>query len=95
MDKIKQLSTHFVSEYNNKLKKEWDVMDIISYYKEDERWYEINGSQYNVNSLEQHSDVKFEVPVIDKISMIDLNDLINNKFRYILGEYSVKFTDKW
>jgi len=91
MDKIKQLSTHFISEYNNKLKKEWDVMDIISYYKEDERWYEINGSQYNVNSLEQHSDVKFEAPTIDKISMIDLNDLINNKFGYILDEYVIKF----
>lgn len=91
LSKIKELSTHFVTEYNNKLKKEWDVMDVIKYYKEDGRWYEINGEQYNIEPLENYSDVKFEVPAIDKISMIDLNDLINNKLKSILGEYNIRF----
>jgi hypothetical protein len=91
-DKIKQLCTHFVTEFNNSLIETEDVMGALDFYSNDKKMKLPNGKQYSISILEQYSNVGIRIPSIKGLPLITSNfRAIHQQREYLFTDYKINY----
>jgi hypothetical protein len=92
--KIRQLCTHFITEFNAGLTETEDVLGVIDFYR-NEKKIKLQGNNYKISPLEPYSDVLIGIPSIKGLPIYsDVNNMkkIVNVRDSLFTDYEVNYT---
>lgn len=93
--KIRQLCTHFVTEFNNGLTETDDILGVIDFYRNEKKIKLQNGNEYKISPLEPYSDVLIGIPSIKDLpiySQVENMKRIVNSRDSLFTDYEVNYT---
>lgn len=88
LEQIEKVSEWFINKYNQEKLTFKNIREIYNYYQDSNKYLEIENTNFKINELEKHSNVKFLTPTYKGLTNIDLN-IVYSKWGYFVNNHAV------
>ncbi len=76
MKKLEQVADFFVGKYNETIKETDDIRPVVEYFRNDARLVSgYDGDKWNVEQLITHASLKYELPKLQGVKLLDLQKI--------------------
>lgn len=90
LKKIETVADYFVNKYNESVTETEDLQILIDFYREKNRWVELDGKKFEIKSLIKHSSVAETEPKMKGISLLNMKNICRN-VNDLFCEYKVDY----
>jgi len=90
LNKISLIAEEFINKYNESIEETDNIQNIFKYYYNSSKYFNLNNSSIEINSLIKFSSVEIATPKLKNVKLLNLKTLYNNR-EYMFGEYQLRY----